>query len=537
MGKLATMLYALIGIPLMLYFLTTMGSLLADQIRRTYRSCCGYKSSSDQAKNNRPLRPMSVQRAPLHANRAAALQQGHLLDQTNASLDNNSTPSHCHLLDNKQQQVNCYLPSLETGHYHLQLLDPMTGQPTGDNSGQSNNDYVNEQLKLDPNQAAANAAHFCSLSRAENELISNGSNLTGDYGCSHAAAAAAAVAAAQQLNTYKYATLPTLLLTNQPNGQPSNDHSLVGYGNCCAQALVYNSAAGVYQPLSGEQLGPNINTQNPLNNQTTSGNGHSASVNVHSKMNSQTVASSGRCLHPEPPEQLLFTFESGQSIGRTTRVPLFLCALLLIAYLAAGACVLQYGGKRSWVDSVYDCFLVLSTIGGPGADGLLANLDQQLAANRSLLSTGRTLLASSTDGSTNIGSTAGVSSTNVGSSGALSSAGRSTGGSIRSNSGSTGQPVLTGSAFSSLLENSAAAAASASAGETSQRALLAFAAYLLCGMLLVATCLHLAQDHLLARMFGRCQMTQSLDDRSRSDKDLNTPDRYRTGELDEDFDL
>ena len=44
MGKLATMVYALVGIPLMLLYMSNIGSILGDSFKYVYAKVCRYVS-------------------------------------------------------------------------------------------------------------------------------------------------------------------------------------------------------------------------------------------------------------------------------------------------------------------------------------------------------------------------------------------------------------------------------------------------------------------------------------------------------------
>lgn len=47
LGKVATMIYAIIGVPLMLILLSAFGSLLASGARKSYTVLCCHKSNTD----------------------------------------------------------------------------------------------------------------------------------------------------------------------------------------------------------------------------------------------------------------------------------------------------------------------------------------------------------------------------------------------------------------------------------------------------------------------------------------------------------
>ncbi|RWS24919.1 TWiK family of potassium channels protein 18-like protein, partial [Leptotrombidium deliense] len=51
-GKLATIVYALIGIPLMLMFLANTGYFFANCFRYIYRQCCGCSTTNGQHESN-----------------------------------------------------------------------------------------------------------------------------------------------------------------------------------------------------------------------------------------------------------------------------------------------------------------------------------------------------------------------------------------------------------------------------------------------------------------------------------------------------
>lgn len=526
-------------------------------MRRTYRTCCGcgtkIKKVGRDTKSG--LRPLSVQRVPLHT-----------LDQSNPSRSDVGMKEAGMTMSAAQAANNCsFLSSLDQSHYHLQLLDAVANS--------SVESHANE-MKLDVGGASNGASsHFCSLSRAS-ELMpaQNGDHVTGEFDCAHLTQ-----------SQFKYSTLPTLLLSNQPsattnpNGADAGHDpaaTLAAYGSCCAQTLVYNPAAGIYQPLSGNltsggtdpsghsmfatltNAGPQTQQQSTQHEQQHQQQqqslGHNR-INVpqsHHLLPSGHIPNNGRCLHPEPPEQLLFTFETGQpamaaaasnecnatvegellleSESSNSRIPLLLCVGLLCAYVMAGAFVLQQGSQRSWVDALYECFLVLSTIGGPGADTLLADLHQQLTTNRTLLATGSPLSIP-----------AGASS--------FSGTSSPTSGPTSSSNSHSNSP--TGVAFRTT-DSAATAAITTSADGPSQRVLLAFSAYLVCGLLLLATCGHLLQRHILIR---NCRKS-SDSDRSFEENDYShsnqmtyrhqkevppahSTNRTRLSDLDDDFDL
>ena len=618
-GKIATMLYALLGVPLMLCFLTSMGSILAEYFRRFYRSCC-YCSRKQQAlaKQEAKQRQLDLQR----------LYRLHYLQQQRLKNRNKRRQRR----KQKQTQIRSTNPGQLNDHFHVHLLNPAnTGDTTNSlfsatllpdtqqllneaNAGQHHHNTVTF-LEPDPmnklasisstcsdancgllsdhphsnphlvptsshSQNSAPGIHYCTISNRQ-QLVAglNNSQLPTYCSAAHHQLLAANQAADQTLNygaTFKYGTLPNTVIINQTGldaagkgaannccsaeqaallynqAVPNPDHyHLDNYGNLLhlgeagQQTLSDAQAAASYLAQSGqsgdhgcldEQTQKLTNELNYLNN----GANHLIETNEQKeqksllkKLNNMNKVNGDKLDNDSDlddydeeklneldilDDPLLYSFaielskEAASAVNSNSskvQVPLSLCLIIVLVYIVFGACMLHILEHRNLLDSIYYCFLTLSTIGYNSAASSAATTAQtpfgqgvwmDFVDPPAIKKPGSLLNSWSADNSGQYHSSA-------------------------TNSAMSSTPIHYGHTSSVVLDSPGDAGSNALSGqlnahtnlktsligslnnvEPNNQLLVLFTFYLIGGMLLIAMCFNLIQDHLVLRVLNRYEL-------------------------------
>lgn len=614
-GKIATMVYALLGVPLMLCFLTSMGNILAEHFRRFYRSCC-YCSRKQQAlaKQEAKQRQLDMQRLY----RLQYLQQQRLKNRNKRRQRRKQ----------KQTQIRSTNPGQLNDHFHVHLLNPTnagdasnnlfsatllpdTQQLLNDaNQGNAGHSHHNTVTFLEPDpmnklasisstcsdancgllldhphsnphlvptsshsQNSGAGIHYCTISNRQ-QLVGLNNSALPTYCSSAHHQLIAANQADQSLNygsTFKYGTLPNTVIINQSGldatGKAANccsaeqaallysqtvpnpDHyHLDNYGNLLnlaenGQQTLSEAQAASYLQQSGQQndhgcLDDQAKLSNELNylnngaNHLIETNEQKEQKSLLKKLNNMNKMNGDKLDNDSDlddfdeeklneldilDDPLLYSFaielskEAASAVNSNStnkvQVPLSLCLIIVLIYIVFGACMLHILEHRNLLDSIYYCFLTLSTIGYNSAASSAASTAQtpfgqgvwlDFVDPPAIKKTASLLNSWSADGS------------NQYHSGATNSAMSST----PIHYGHTSSVVLDSGAGSSSLSNPLSSHNSLKTSligslnnvEPNNQLLVLFTLYLVGGMLLIAMCFNLVQDHLVLRVLNRYEL-------------------------------
>lgn len=648
-GKIATIIYALFGIPLMLLFLTSIGNILAEHFRRFYRSCC-YCSRKQQALAKQEAKQRQIDLQQLY--RLQYLQQQRLKNrikrkqrrkqnQTQIRNTNNNQLNdhfHVHLLNPAQQtnETSNNLFSTALLPDGQQLLTENNHQ-TATNTGQHNTvtflepDPMNKLASISSTCSDANCGllldHSTNVHSHANHLVptSSSQNSTGIHYCT--------ISNRQQLNnpsipaycnsthhqliasnqadptltygtSFKYGTLPNTVIINQSglDGKQSLNPT-----NCCTvtdqtAALLYNqnlsntdhyhldnygnllnlTEAG-QQALNDNQTylqtGQQTSLQNDLDEQTAKltnelnylNNGTNHLIEANDQKDSKNLLKKLNNLNNMKEDSddefedlddklmneldilddpLLYSLaielskdsaSVQSSSANKVQVPVSLCVILILVYVAFGAILLHIWERRNLLDAIYYCFLTLMTIG------------YNSAATSATSTTAQTPFGSGwfldfVD-SPKIKKTTNLLNNNWSTESNQNSMSNYSINGKPQPYGHTSSVVLpsfsSGNQLNSHNNLKTSLLGSLNIAEPNNQLLVLFAIYLVCGMLLIAMCFNLVQDHLVLRVLNRYELInkRNLSRTAQEMTNLNTDSSKMKNEMqsnldtDDDFDV
>lgn len=629
-GKIATMVYALLGVPLMLCFLTSMGNILAEHFRRFYRSCC-FCSRKQQAlakqeakqrqidlQNLYRLQYLQQQRLRNRQRRKQRRKQKQTQIRTNAGQLNDHF--HVHLLNptNDSAANNLFSATLQADGQQLTDVNTNTGQHHHNTVTFLEPDPMNKLASISSSCSDANCGllmdhhhnpsvhhphlvptssshtnggggvHYCTISNRQ-QLTNLNSSLPTYCSSAHHQLITAANQPEAGLTygtTFKYGTLPNTVIINQTGLDP-NCKTNLSSNNCCstaaeqtAAALLYNNNQSVpssdhyhldnygnllnlndggQQMLNDSQTAAYLQTanqpgdhlmtscleeQNKLNNELNylnNGTNHLIENNEQKEqksllkklnnMNNMNKVNNDK-LDDESDEDddfdsdeklneldilddpLLYSFAielSKEAVSAVhtnsaskVQVPLSLCMILILVYVCFGAILLHILERRNLLDAIYYCFLTLSTIGyNSAASSASSTVAQTPFGNGFWL---------------DFVDKPSIKKTNLLNNWSLNGNQHHT---AASNSAISSTPVHYGHTSSIIDSNSASSLSnqlnahnnlktsllgSLNIAEPNNQLLVLFAIYLLGGMLLIAMCFNLVQDHLVLRVLNRYEL-------------------------------
>lgn len=625
-GKIVTMIYALIGVPLMLCFLTSMGNILAEQFRRFYRSCC-FCSRKQQALAKQEAKQKQLDLQQLY--RLQYLQQQrlknrnkrrqrrkqkqtqistnlrnpgqfndhfhvHLLNPTNNPTDNSNNLFSATLLPDGQLLSESTNTNNSTHHNTVTFLepDPMNklasiGSTTCSDANcgllldhhhpHSNSHLVPTSSHSQPQNNTVGGIHYCTIGNRQ-QLTANLNSLLPTYcnSAHHQLIAAANQPDQQTLNygtTFKYGTNTVIinqsdldttgktnlstnncctaeqaavLLNNQ--SVPNSDHyHLDNYGNLLnlnenLQTLADNQTSYLQQSVTNHQPGDHncLEDQNKLNNELNylnngtnhliESNDEKEQKNLLKKLNSMNKVNNNDKLDNDSDlddfeeeeklnellhDPLLYSFaielskEAASNVNTSSsnkvQVPLSLCIILILIYIAFGAMMLHIIEHRNILDAIYYCFLTLTTIGYNSAASSASSSAAQTPFGQGfwLDFVDRPAIKKPTNLQNNWSVEGNQHSASTNS--ALNS--------TPIHYGHTSS-VLDSSSSSNSMNNQlnshhnlkTSLIGSLNIAEPNNQLLVLFTIYLLGGMLLIAMCFNLVQDHLVLRVLNRYEL-------------------------------
>lgn len=296
---MATIVYALLGIPLMLLFLSTIGNLLSRGLKSLYRLvvctwCCSSSRSSSLSSMNK--------------SKALPFGGGEYSDHRHSSLPHHHHHAHHQDDDDDNYQV-----------HHI-ALDNINSLPC-DNSGTGNVSLLNHHVST-----PKSTTKFATLNSNYRQRCSYGeTGIPGVYTDNPA------------LDTSKLCSESSIdhlypTSSNGPANECNHHHHSLRLGSSNDQPTFYGTSN---QGQASSSLKSNHHSHLSLANSLATEDSNSLDTPLAT-----------------------ITANSGVG-GQCDNIPFYLCFLLIIVYTLAGAAMLHFWESWPWLDGAYFCFVTL----------------------------------------------------------------------------------------------------------------------------------------------------------------------------------
>ncbi|KAH9501843.1 hypothetical protein DERF_012654 [Dermatophagoides farinae] len=333
-GKLTTIIYALFGIPIMLLFLSTIGSLLGRGLKYLYQFCCHCNPNGVDSSSSSSLQH-SFQNLPTPTTTIGATTT----TTTTPNNNNNNSQDHLHHLQQHHHHDNYQI-------HHI-ALNNIGG---GDSSGLLST--------LDMNNIGNKTKNYAQLNSIYPPVSGTGTGHYDNRACSC------------DLLDPNAAAITTTTAITDPTAKLSDPLVMDHHHHICdTKFQTYPGTGTTLDPhhhfstgVSGCDGSPfNTAFHHPIHHQST----NKLDLDLHHQhLHHHHHHHLYHKLHQSDSSNFGFDdFGANNSRQATDNVPFYFCFLLITLYIMAGSVMFHIWEGLPILDGAYFCFVTLSTIG------------------------------------------------------------------------------------------------------------------------------------------------------------------------------